>query len=126
MVSFLKQRQRTFSQFEITNMLLRAKTEDLKLSAIEKLTLVTLSAFANDQTLACYPSNAYLAEVVGCAERSIIRATKKLEELEYIRKTKWRDGVSSSMRNGYVIIPENFPAEFGRLLPEAGGNVTHI
>ena len=78
--------------------------EDKELSAVHKMIYVALAKFADNDTRACYPSYATLAEQAGCNRSTAIRAMKKLVEKGYVVKAiKSKDGRNAHACNLYIL-----------------------
>lgn len=100
------------SQFEVTNMIIRAKTPDLK--APEKLLLAILSSYGDEKGGSIHPSINTLAEV-GCMSRAAtITNLKKLEEKGYIAKFKGGVIDGQNVTNRYFINMEKYGFKYNK------------
>ena len=64
------------------------------------LAVYHLLASMADENQACYPSQKYLADTLGCSRRSVSRAIRRLEENKLI--SLW---ISPGKRSGYRLLP---------------------
>lgn len=77
-----------------------------KLTATQKLVLLALADFANDDGLSIYPSNERTARRTSLAVRSVQRIIRQLEEAKIVEKTRVGGG---KRPNEYRIHPQRIP-----------------
>lgn len=94
------------SQFEVTAMILRQHTPDLK--APEKLLLAVLSDFGDHKGGNIHPSLKTLSERSSMSRRSVINNLNSLEEKGYIAKIKGGVFEGQNVTNKYFINMEKF------------------
>ena len=94
------------SQFEVTAMIIRTTTPELK--ALEKFILVVLSDYGNEKGENIHPSLNTLAEKTGLTRRSVINNLKGLEEKGYIAKFKGGVIDGENVTNRYFINMEKY------------------
>lgn len=94
------------TQFELTAMIIRTKTPDLK--APEKLLLVILSDFGDNKGGSIHPSINTLAELSSMSRRAVINNIHNLEEKGYIAKFKGGVIDGENVTNRYFINMEKY------------------
>ena len=96
------------------------------LTATEKLTLMSLTQFADNITLDCFPRVKLIADDAGIAESSAERAIKSLEAHGLIRiDHRHRDDGSLTSSRYTLLIPPGGPTEKPGGVPQTpGGDVT--
>lgn len=100
------------SQFEVTAMIIRQPTPDLK--APEKLLLVILSDFGDEKGGNIHPSINTLAKMACMSRAATINNLKKLEEKGYIAKFKGGVVDGQNVTNKYFINMEKYGLKYGR------------